>query len=557
MIKKLSVSNYALKDNLHISFPEGFSILTGETGAGKSIILGALSLATGQRADLSSLRDKGKKCVVEMLVDIEKYGLEGFFEENDIDYDPQTIIRREILPSGKSRAFVNDTPVLLDVLGELSSRLVDIHSQHQSLMLSKHAYRINVLDSYSGDNVPFTLYSSALEKYNGVKESLSALYMKREGLSASGDYNRFVLSELRAAKLREGEQEELEELQSRLSNIQGIKEALFIADTHFNEEQYGILSRLSAARAALAPVMRYMPEEADIENRLESAYLELKDISSEVSSILSGTDDDPGLLERTSSRLDVIYTLLRKHNAPDVASLLEMEKRLGGEVSGLENIDEEITATEKELALAEKELSEAADGLSHARREAANELSSSMSAVIRELGMPNAVFTIAVSHCGHFRDNGADDISFLFSANMGQEPAPVEKVASGGELSRIMLALKYSLALKTRMPAIIFDEIDSGVSGDMADRMGRIMQDMSSGMQVIAITHLPQIASRGDAHFKVYKSEADGVTSSGIAELSAEERVVELASMISGRDIGASAIEHARNLIRSNARHED
>ena len=535
MIKKLSVSNYALIDNLHISFPEGFSILTGETGAGKSIILGALSLATGQRADLSSLRDKGKKCVVEMLVDIEKYGLEGFFEENDIDYDPQTIIRREILPSGKSRAFVNDTPVLLDVLGELSSRLVDIHSQHQSLMLSKHAYRINVLDSYSGDNVPFTLYSSALEKYNGVKESLSALYMKREGLSASGDYNRFVLSELRAAKLREGEQEELEELQSRLSNIQGIKEALFIADTHFNEEQYGILSRLSAARAALAPVMRYMPEEADIENRLESAYLELKDISSEVSSILSGTDDDPGLLERTSSRLDVIYTLLRKHNAPDVASLLEMEKRLGGEVSGLENIDEEITATEKELALAEKELSEAADGLSHARR----------------------VFTIAVSHCGHFRDNGADDISFLFSANMGQEPAPVEKVASGGELSRIMLALKYSLALKTRMPAIIFDEIDSGVSGDMADRMGRIMQDMSSGMQVIAITHLPQIASRGDAHFKVYKSEADGVTSSGIAELSAEERVVELASMISGRDIGASAIEHARNLIRSNARHED
>ena len=244
--------------------------------------------------------------------------------------------------------------------------------------------------------------------------------------------------------------------------------------------------------------MRYMPEEADIENRLESAYLELKDISSEVSSILSGTDDDPGLLERTSSRLDVIYTLLRKHNAPDVASLLEMEKRLGGEVSGLENIDEEITATEKELALAEKELSEAADGLSHARREAANELSSSMSAVIRELGMPNAVFTIAVSHCGHFRDNGADDISFLFSANMGQEPAPVEKVASGGELSRIMLALKYSLALKTRMPAIIFDEIDSGVSGDMADRMGRIMQDMSSGMQVIAITHLPQIASRGE-----------------------------------------------------------
>lgn len=555
MIKKLSVSNYALIDHLQVEPSEGLSILTGETGAGKSIILGALALATGARADLSALRDKDRKCVVELTVDIENRGMETFFTEHDLDYELQTIIRREILPGGKSRAFVNDTPVLLDTLNELSSLLIDVHSQHQSLLLSRHEYRIGITDKYAGDAVLLTRYREAFAGYRSLESQLELLNARKAELSKTQDYNRYLLDELDKASLKdENEQEELENLCARLENAQQITADLFGITQLMDAEGTGILLRLAEAHNLLRKNDKYFPGEDRLAERAESTLIELKDIAAQVSSYLADNDNDPDLLERSAARLDTLYSLERKHSVPDIASLIRLREELRGEVSGLENIEEEIESVQKNLSDAKNTLEQAAAELSAARRGAAGKLSEEITATVRSLGMANAEFRVEAAPTGHFTDAGSDNISFLFSANLGQAPTQVEKVASGGELSRIMLAVKYALARRTDLPSVIFDEIDTGVSGDIADRMGRIMQDMSRHMQVVAITHLPQIASRGDRHYKVFKEEGNGTTLSRITVLDENERTKELAQMISGADITAAAMEHARELLRQNTK---
>lgn len=555
MIKKLSVSNYALIDHLQVEPSEGLSILTGETGAGKSIILGALALATGARADLSALRDKDRKCVVELTVDIENRGMETFFTEHDLDYELQTIIRREILPGGKSRAFVNDTPVLLDTLNELSSLLIDVHSQHQSLLLSRHEYRIGITDKYAGDAVLLTRYREAFAGYRSLESQLELLNARKAELSKTQDYNRYLLDELDKASLKdENEQEELENLCARLENAQQITADLFGITQLMDAEGTGILLRLAEAHNLLRKNDKYFPGEDRLAERAESTLIELKDIAAQVSSYLADNDNDPDLLERSAARLDTLYSLERKHSVPDIASLIRLREELRGEVSGLENIEDEIESVQKNLSDAKNTLEQAAAELSAARRGAAGKLSEEITATVRSLGMANAEFRVEAAPTGHFTDAGSDNISFLFSANLGQAPAQVEKVASGGELSRIMLAVKYALARRTDLPSVIFDEIDTGVSGDIADRMGRIMQDMSRHMQVVAITHLPQIASRGDRHYKVFKEEGNGTTLSRITVLDENERTKELAQMISGADITAAAMEHARELLRQNTK---
>lgn len=553
MIKKLSVSNYALIDHLQVEPSRGLSILTGETGAGKSIILGALSLATGARADLSALRDKDRKCVVELTVDIGNRDMEAFFAEHDLDYEPQTIIRREILPGGKSRAFVNDTPVLLDTLSELSSLLVDVHSQHQSLLLSRHEYRIGTTDKYAGNAVLLTRYREAFAGYRTLESQLELLNTRKAELSKTQDYNRYLLDELDKATLKDGnEQEELESLCARLENAQQITADLFGITQLMDAEGTGILLRLAEAHHLLRKNDKYFPGEDRLAERAESALIELKDIAAQVSSYLADNDGDPDLLERSAARLDTLYSLERKHGVPDIASLIRLREELRSEVSGLENIEDEIEIVQKNLSDARNTLEQTAKELSVARQEAAGKLSEEITTTVRSLGMANAEFCIEVSPAGHFTDAGADNISFLFSANLGQTAAQVEKVASGGELSRIMLAVKYALARRADLPSVVFDEIDTGVSGDIADRMGRIMQDMSRHMQVVAITHLPQIASRGDRHYKVFKEEENGTTLSRIAVLDENERTTELAQMISGADITTAAMEHARELLRQN-----
>ncbi len=555
MIKKLYVSNYALIDRLEMEPSRGMTILTGETGAGKSIILGALGLATGARADLAALRDNTRKCVVELSVEIDGMGLEDFFAENDLDYEPLTILRREILPSGKSRAFVNDTPVLLDTLGRLAGHLLDVHSQHQSLLLSRPAFRLELVDRYAGNDVPRTQYRQRYEQYRALQKELEELSVRRRELARTQDYNRYLLDELDKSDLKDpGEQDELESLVARLSHSQQVKEDLQAAWQQMDAEETGVLSRLSETLSLLRRAEAYLPPQDQLTARTESALIELKDIAERVSSLVEESEDDPQLLQRATERLDLLYTLLRKHNAQDLSALIALRESLRGEVSGLEQLDERIETLQQECTQAEQARAAASSALTRTRVEAAAALSEQITDTVRSLGMPHAAFRIEVSPSDTFTAQGTDSVRFLFSANLGQDPADVEKIASGGELSRVMLAVKYALARRAKLPSILFDEIDTGVSGEISDRMGSIMQDMSRHMQVIAITHLPQIASRGDLQYKVFKQESEGTTRSRIALLAPEERTAELARMISGANITEAAMEHARELLRQNAK---
>lgn len=552
MITKLSVSNYALIDTVEIEPSAGMTILTGETGAGKSILLGALALSTGARADLSALRDKSRKCIVELTVSLDGMDLEDFFTDNDLDYDPLTVIRREILPSGKSRAFVNDTPVLLDTLSELSTHLIDVHSQHQSLSLSRAEYRTGLIDRYAQDAVLLTRYKDVYRRHRELRRQLDNLNVQRVESARAEDYNRYLLDELDKAALNDpNEQQELETLIARLSHSQQVAADLFAVSQHMDDEQAGILSRLSQAAALLHRADPYLPAQDDLAARAESTLIELKDIAARVSDLLDDTPDDPAALERASQRLDALYTLERKHNAADISALQAIRESLRSQVSSLERIERRIDELQEELTTAEKDLADAASALSQARQKAAEELSARITDTVRTLGMPHAVLRVEMSAQAYGPD-GADAVRFLFSANLGQVPAEVEKVASGGELSRVMLAVKDALARRVKLPSILFDEIDTGVSGDIADRMGAIMQSMAENMQVVAITHLPQIASRGEKQYRVFKQETDGTTYSRIELLAPEQRVEELARMISGADVTRAALDHARQLLRRN-----
>ncbi|MBQ8650317.1 MAG: DNA repair protein RecN [Flavobacteriales bacterium] len=550
MIKKLYVADYALIDNLTLTPSSSMNIITGETGAGKSIILGALSLVMGERADTSVLRNEGRKCVIEATIDIGNYNLKDFYEENDLDYENPTIIRREIAPNGKSRAFINDTPVLLDTLSSLAGHLIDIHSQHQNLSLSHHQYRTAVLDSYCGNAAFIDKYRMCLSQYKMALERYNTLIEKEKSLSREDEFNRFLLEELNAAALSIGEEEATEELIERLSNAQKIKEALWESHLLFNSEKTGVIENVRKLKNELSSINRFLPSESAIDSRMENIYIELKDIAGDINSIIDDIDEDPSALSRAEERLSLIHNLYRKHSVSSIEELLEIKKRLDDDVAMLIDMDSEIKEARKIMEESLSSLKESSENLYHSRAKGAALLGKEIEDIIHILGMGSARLDVQVIHSDSFNADGGDTVNFAFCANAGSQMAALEKTASGGELSRVMMALKCVLASKAHLPTLVLDEIDTGISGEVAMKMAQLMQDMSRNMQLIVITHLPQIASRGDLHFKVYKELCDGSTYTRMRSLTETERITEIAQMISGSDVGESAISHARELLK-------
>lgn len=549
MLTSLSIKNFALIEKLDIDFSENFSIITGETGAGKSILLGALGLVLGKRADLSSLKNKEEKCVIEAQFDIARYNLESFFEANDLDFEKETIIRREILSSGKSRAFVNDSPVNLQELQELGEYLIDIHSQHQTQELSEENFQFDIIDSMAGNTSEIAAYKSLLKKYRSLKTNLTALQSRLQDASKEQDYNSFLLEELLAAKLKSGEQEELESVFEQLNNVELIKENLDRAVSIAEEEQFGVLHNLKEIKASLQKIASFSADYNSLFERITSASIELDDIVSELSQKAESLMSDPEQLELVNQKLQTIYNLQQKHQVKTVDELLLIQEDLDKKVISVDSLQQEIEQAEKEIAESESSLDTIAATISEKRQNAIPVLTEKLVAILELLGMPNVRFKIEITLSDSYHANGKDDLQFLFAANKGSDFGLLKKTASGGEMSRIMLAVKSILAQYQKLPTIIFDEIDTGVSGEIAHKMGEIMREMSKTMQVFAITHLPQIAAKGNTHFKVFKSVVGDQTLSELKLLSADERVIEIAQMLSGKDISDSAINHAKALL--------
>lgn len=549
MLTSLSIKNFALIEKLDIDFSENFSIITGETGAGKSILLGALGLVLGKRADLSSLKNKEEKCVIEAQFNIARYNLESFFEANDLDFEKETIIRREILPSGKSRAFVNDSPVNLQELQELGEYLIDIHSQHQTQELSEETFQFDIIDSMAGNAQEISEYKSLLKKYRNLKSNLTALQSKLQEASKEQDYNSFLLEELLAAKLKSGEQEELESAFEQLNNVELIKENLDRAISIAEEEQFGVHHNLKEIRASLQKIAPFSADYNSLFERITSVSIELDDIVSELNQKAESLLSDPEQLELVNQKLQAIYNLQQKHQVKTVDELLLIQDDLDKKVISVDSLQQEIEEAEKEIIESASKLDIIAKAISEKRKKAIPVLTEKLVAILELLGMPNVRFKIEVDLSGNYHANGKDDLQFLFAANKGSDFGLLKKTASGGEMSRIMLAVKSILAQYQKLPTIIFDEIDTGVSGEIAHKMGEIMKEMSKTMQVFAITHLPQIAAKGNTHFKVFKSVVGDQTQSELKLLTAEERIIEIAQMLSGKDISDSAINHAKALL--------
>jgi DNA repair protein RecN (Recombination protein N) len=549
MITSLSIKNYALIEKLAIDFSKGFSIITGETGAGKSIILGALGLVLGKRADLTSLKNKEEKCVIEAHFEISKYNLLPFFEANDLDYEPETIIRREILPSGKSRAFINDSPVNLQELQELSLFLIDIHSQQQTQELSEENVQFKIIDAIADNQQEILEYQALLRSYKVDKTTLNTLLKKQGDSLKEQEYNAFLLDELVAAQLKSGEQEILEADFEKLNNVEIIKESIDKSLAIANEEQLGVLDHLKEIKLALQKIAPFSAEYHSLLERITSVTIEFDDISEELNRCSEKLVNDPEQLELISQKLQVLFNLQKKHQVSTVEDLLEIQYQLENSILEIGNLEGEIATLT--LAIQEKIL--ALDVLSvsiHEKRvTSVPVLSQKLIAILETLGMPNVRFKIDINTTVNYFQNGKDEIQFLFSANKGTDFGLLKKVASGGEMSRIMLAVKAILAQYSKLPTLIFDEIDTGVSGEIAIRMGEIMKEMSLEMQIFAITHLPQIAAKGTAHFKVFKSTVQDDTQSELKLLSNEERVVEIAQMLSGTVISDSALNHAKALL--------
>ena len=549
MITSLSIKNYALIEKLSIDFSKGFSIITGETGAGKSIILGALGLVLGKRSDLTSLKNKEEKCVIEAHFEISKYNLLPFFEANDLDYEEDTIIRREILPSGKSRAFINDSPVNLQELQELSLYLIDIHSQQQTQELSDENVQFKIIDAIANNQHDILQYQTLLKSYKTDKSHLNTL-LKRQGDSIKEqEYNTFLLDELASAQLKSGEQEVLEADFEKLNNVEIIKESIDKSLAIANEEQIGVLDHLKEIKVSLQKIASFSPDYHSLLERITSITIEFDDISDELNGCSEKLINDPEQLELISQKLQLIFNLQKKHQVTTVDELLEIQTKLENSILEIGNLEEEIS----ELTHIIQEKTIALDTLSaviHENRVGSIPvLSQKLIAILETLGMPNVRFNIDINATLNYYANGKDEIQFLFSANKGTDFGLLKKVASGGEMSRIMLAVKAILAQYSKLPTLIFDEIDTGVSGEIAIRMGEIMKEMSTSMQIFAITHLPQIAAKGTAHFKVFKSTVGDDTQSELKLVNTEERVVEIAQMLSGTVVSDSALNHAKALL--------
>lgn len=549
MITSLSIENFALIEKLNIDFSNGFSIITGETGAGKSILLGALGLVLGKRADLTSLKNKDEKCIVEANFSIGKYNLQSFFEANDLDYEEETIVRREILPSGKSRAFVNDSPVNLQQLQDLSFYLIDVHSQHQTLELSEEDFQFRILDAIANNQELLSDYQSILKKYRSSKSSLESKKSSLSDILKEKDYNEFLYNELQTANLKAGELEELEQQYQSLSNVEFIKENLDKLLSMANEDEFGILKNLKEFKAMLQKNAGFSSEFQSLSERANSVLIEFDDIAKELSRESESVYNDPEKLETINQKLQLIYNLQKKHNVSTVEELLKIQGDLEGKVVSIAALEDEIATLEKNIADFENDLNSIADKISQSRSQAIPGLTEKLIAILGQLGMPNVRFKIEIEASAGYQNNGKDTLQFLFSANKGTDFGLLKKVASGGEMSRIMLAVKSILSQYSKLPTIIFDEIDTGVSGEIANKMGEIMRDMSNTMQVFAITHLPQIAAKGNSHYKVFKSVQGETTVSELKLLNVDERVIEIAEMLSGKDISDSAMNHAKSLL--------
>lgn len=551
MLQSISIQNYALINQLDIDFSDGFSVITGETGSGKSILLGALSLVLGQRAEGNVLKDKEKKCIIESCFSIARYQLESFFEKNELDYEEETLLRREILPNGKSRAFVNDSPVSVKTLKELGFRLIDVHSQNQNLVIGSFDYQVGIVDTYADNASTLKKYQEQFDKFQLLKDNLR----KQEEIAAKEkadlDYFQFQLEQLIDAKLVAGEQKEMEVELETLTHAEEIKSGLFKAHENLSEGEFPIVSQLKDARNAIAQIQNVYPEADSFYQRLESAYIELQDLAAELEQANEAIELDPSRIEFLNQKLDAIYSLQQKHHVDSVEDLIGIREELMCKVDKIVSGDDFIEDLKKQLTKQEELVQKASEKLTNSRRKVIPAIEKTIVAQLVQLGIPNANFKVDMQIKEDFQYLGCDLLCFLFSANKNGQLEEVQKVASGGELSRLMLSIKYLVSSSTALPSIVFDEIDTGVSGEIADKMGAMMNQMAENIQVISITHLPQIAGKGKNHYKVYKADDELETYSNIVLLDKQSRIEELAKMLSGADLTQAALENAKVLLDS------
>lgn len=549
MLTSLTIQNYALIEELQVNFTEGLTMITGETGAGKSILLGALGLVLGNRADLNSLKDVSKKCVIEAVFKIDNYNLSSFFKQENIDFESETIIRREILPGGKSRAFINDTPVNLSILANLNALLIDVHSQNQTTAITQTDFQFEILDVLANQKPKVESYKRGLALFKNLQKEFSELLHQQQKANEQHDYNSFLYNELKNANLKQTEQEELEELLEKLNHIEVIKQNLGEAIQLSENEEIGVETSLKKIRINIQKISTFAKDYADINNRFESIFIEYQDIITEIENAFEKLDVDPEEIENLNQRLQLIYSLQKKHHLNSISDLLILQDKLAEKIKIVENASEIIKSKELEINKVDILLNQLATEIHQKRIHVIPDLTSQLAQILKLLGMPNAHFQIELALAESFLSNGKDEIEWLFTANKGGSLGALKKVASGGEMSRIMLAIKSILSNYSKLPTIIFDEIDTGISGEVANKMAEIMQQMAVNMQVITITHLPQIAAKGAHQFKVFKKEDIDKTKTQIRKLTKEERIEELAEMLGGKIITTSAIEHAKELL--------
>ena len=551
MIQRLFIRNYALIDSLEIDFRPGFTVLTGETGAGKSIILGALSLILGQRADSKAIKDAAQKTVIEGTFDVSAYEMRSFFEENDLDYEPSgiCILRRELSPAGKSRAFVNDTPVSLTVLKELGEQLIDIHSQHQNLLLGDNRFQLRMIDIWAGDESLLSQYRTEYKRYCDLRDSLDRLRRASEENRKEEDYLRFQYDQLCEARLQPGEQSLLEDEQEMLTHAGEIKNALYSVAQYLGGDEGGALLQMKECQSVLRALLRIYPAVEPLSERIESAYIEMKDILGEIEDRQETVSVDPIRLQEVESRLDLIYGLQQKHHVSAIDELLSLQADLQQRLEAIDHSDEQITELRRKLSEQEKSLHTLAERLSAARHEASVGFTEKLIERARPLGMPHLRFEVEWKSKEGFDTDGTESVRYLFSANKNRPMESVADIASGGEISRLMLTIKSLAADAAALPTIIFDEIDTGVSGEIADKMGEIMAGMAHYMQVVAITHLPQVASRGEYHYRIYKNDEGETTQTCIEPLDDTRRAEEIARMLSGTQLTEAALKNARELL--------
>ena len=553
MLNHLYIKNFALIEELDLEVQNGFTVITGETGAGKSILLGAIALLLGERAESRHIQEGASKCIVEASFNIKEHHIEWLFNENDLDYDDECLIRRELTSNGKSRAYINDTPVNLSTLREITSRLIDIHSQHQNLLIGQEDFQLNVVDTMADSNAELSEYQQVYKALKATERELDELKERIEKQRIEEDYIRFQYTQLKDFSPKEDEEQALEEEQNTLSHAEDIKTALYQTDHLINSDsEECILNNIRQARQAMLGLVKIFPKATDIEQRLENAYIELKDIAYEVSDYAEHIEYDPQRLEEVNHRLDELYALLKKHNAKTSEELVHIFRELETRIETLENSDEQIKALEADFERAKALAEEKAETLSEKRKESAKYIEGEITQTLVSLGMPHLVFRIEIKEKAFLSPDGKDAITFKFSANKSVSPKPISQVASGGEIARVMLAIKAMTSKKKQLPTIVFDEIDTGVSGSIAESMALIMREMCATphRQVITITHLPQIAACGTSHLKVYKKEGKEKTTSHICNLDSDSRISEIANMLSGNKVSEAAIKNAKELLK-------